>query len=408
MRHIALEALITSLRTHLTRLTSELSSYREFLVELRILRNEDSATLHEKGVEIAYLKSEVERLAGEIEVLRGVVEEGLRERRAAKEASLQTAHRDEIGHHDLTEEEEEIEAEPEDADVLYANAHAKNRPVRTDRATKGSPNNHNVTRFMDSIDYERISAEIEERRSNHSGSIDISQLPPAQSPAQTPSPKPRRSNRTMSDSDESAARLEVSMLGRKVPSPGPISDPEEADAFGPTRPREPGPSTRSRTIHVPEEGHDHELHAKRRRRVSTDVVDEVPFPKIRGQRLERLFFSVPEHDVRTCPTCNGRGRRGLEEPPVTSAWMNRRTSGTRSRHGSDEDEGFQTPDRRRNQQSPRDQGHVRSGSGGKQRERSLQDINEVPSVAKQEGLPPQTIVARIIRELEDDFTHYKR
>jgi len=403
--------LITSLRTHLTRLTSELSSYREFnrefLAELRILRDADSATLQEKGVEIAYLKNEVERLAGEIEVLRGVVEEGLRERRAAKEASLQTAHRDESRHHELTEEEEEdVETEPEDADVLYANAHAKNRTVRTDCATKGSPNTHNATRFMDSIDYERISAEIEERRSNHSGSVDISQLPPAQSPAQSPSPKPRRSNRAMSESDESAARLEVSMLGRgrKTPSPDLISDSEEVDAFESPRPREPGPSTRSRTIHVPEEGHDHKLHT-RRKRVSTDVIDEVPFPKIRGQRLERLFFSAPEHDVRTCPTCNRRGRRGLEEPPVTSAW---RTSSTRSRHRSDEDEecveGSQTPDRRRNQRSSRDC----SGSGGKRRERSLQDINEVPSVAKQEGLPPQTIVARIIRELEDDFTHYKR
>jgi len=358
------------------------------------------------------LKNEVERLAGEIEVLRGVVEEGLRERRAAKEASLQTAHRDETRHHELTEEEEEeVETEPEDPDVSYANAHAKKRTVQTDCATKGSPNNHNVTRFMDSIDYERISAEIEERRSNHSGSVDISQFPPVQSPAQSPSPKPRKSNRTMSESDESAARLEVSMLGRKAPSPDPTSDPEEADTFGPPHPREPGPSTHSRTIHVPEEGHDHELHA-RRRRVSADVVDEVPFPKIRGQRLERLFFSAPEHDARTCPTCNRRGRRGLEEPPITSARINQRTSGTRSRQRSDEDEGFVegslTPDRRRNQRSPRDQGHVRSSNGGKRRERSLQDINEVPSVAKQEGLPPQTIVARIIRELEDDFTHYKR
>ncbi len=76
--YLALEALISSLRTHLTRLTSELSSHRELLAELRSLRDIDSATLREKSSEITRLKNEVERLAGEVEVLRGVVEEGLR------------------------------------------------------------------------------------------------------------------------------------------------------------------------------------------------------------------------------------------------------------------------------------------------------------------------------------------
>ena len=408
--------MITSLRTHLTRLTSELSSHRELLAELRTLRDADSATLRGKGAEITHLKNEVERLAGEVEVLRGVVEEGLRERRAAKEASLQSAHRDEIRHHEFTEEEEEeeeeeqIETEPEDAGVLHANASMRNRTVRTDCATQGSPNNHDdgrATRFMDSISYERISAEIEDRRSNHSGSVDISQFPRIRSPAQPPSPKSRRYNQTMSVVDESAVGLDVSALGRRASSPDSISDPEEEDAFGVSNPGEPGPSTRPRTIHDSEE--ERELHT--RRRVPADVVDEVPFPKIRGQRLERLFFAAPEHDARTCPTCNRCGRRGLEELPATSAWRNQRIPGTQSRHGSDEDEGFvegsDNLDQRR-KRYPQDQGHIRSSSRGKRRERSLRDINEVPSVAKQEGLPPQTIVARIIRELEDDFTHYKR
>jgi prefoldin subunit 5 len=81
----ALEALITTLRAHLVRLTSELSSHQQLLHELRSLRESDARTLREKSAEVERLREEVERLAGEVEVLRGVVEEGLNERRAVRE-----------------------------------------------------------------------------------------------------------------------------------------------------------------------------------------------------------------------------------------------------------------------------------------------------------------------------------
>lgn len=46
-----------------------------------------------------------------------------------------------------------------------------------------------------------------------------------------------------------------------------------------------------------------------------------------------------------------------------------------------------------------------SGAKGKQRRPTL----PVPrKEAGHEGLPPQTVLARVLRELEDDFTHYKR
>jgi hypothetical protein len=44
---------------------------------------------------------------------------------------------------------------------------------------------------------------------------------------------------------------------------------------------------------------------------------------------------------------------------------------------------------------------------GKRREPGDGDVN-YEAAARKAGLPPQTVVARVIRELEDDFTHYKR
>jgi hypothetical protein len=50
------------------------------------------------------------------------------------------------------------------------------------------------------------------------------------------------------------------------------------------------------------------------------------------------------------------------------------------------------------------------GKKGKQRDRdaSSESLGHRHNVGKNQGLPPQTVVARVIRELEDDFTHYKR
>lgn len=400
-----MEALITSLRTHLARLTSELSSHRELLAELRSLRDIDSVTLREKSSEITQLKNEVERLAGEVEVLRGVVEEGLRERRAAKEASLQhdsgyqeelhqdtrefaEEERDHVDEEETDEESEDeevdVETETEDAAFSYANDASRvrnlDKTMRTDHATEGSSRANDPRRAypMDNSEFERISAEIDDRRSDRSGSANLSQFSRTRSPVQSPSPKPRRS-KTM---DYSVA-YDMSTMARRASSPDPLSDPEDAlqeEQFS----LAPGPSRRSSGS-----GRDNDTRRSRKQKSET----EAPFPKIRGEQLERLFFAAPEHDSRTCTTCNRR-RQG-------SSGTQRATRQTRPRQGGgdQDDEGF-----------AEELDEVQSQNRGewKRRERSLQDIDEVSFVARQEGLPPQTIVARIIRELEDDFTHYKR
>jgi hypothetical protein len=180
--------------------------------------------------------------------------------------------------------------------------------------------------------------------------------------------------------------FDLSTMARRASSPDPISDSEDIFDLE----HEAGPST-GPLDNYPEE---HDPHSHRRHRSDVDA----PFPKIRGKRLERLFFAAPEHDARTCSTCN-RCRRESDEHPISHAWRARRAG--RPRRGSDEDEGFA-------EGSEMERPHNHAQAGSRRRERSLQDIGEVHSVARQEGLPPQTIVARIIRELEDDFTHYKR
>jgi Centrosome localisation domain of PPC89 len=54
--YIALEALIATLRKHLARLTSELTSHQELLSELRSLRDSDARTLREKSAEVERLR----------------------------------------------------------------------------------------------------------------------------------------------------------------------------------------------------------------------------------------------------------------------------------------------------------------------------------------------------------------
>lgn len=107
----ALEALISTLRTHLSRLTAELSDHKKLLLELRALRDSDARTLAEKGKQVDQLRQEVERLAGEVEVLRGVVEEGLKERRGFREQSVSHEQETRTETADVSSEEESSSAE---------------------------------------------------------------------------------------------------------------------------------------------------------------------------------------------------------------------------------------------------------------------------------------------------------
>ncbi|KAG6853291.1 hypothetical protein C0991_005463 [Blastosporella zonata] len=396
----ALEALITTLRTHLTRLTAELSSHRTLLMELREMRNADMRTIKEKSAEVERLSREVERLGGEVEVLRGVVEEGLRERRGVREAEeildqsdvAMTLDRDEQEQeetdHEIPEEEDEDAPEPFDPVSIAGSSHSldqsrvdKTTTMRTDHATLGSFNPvpsrsttppaqvHGNVQFINSAEFERISAEVEERRS-----VDYSIRPP-----ESPRPAIRRATvQDASDDEERGARRAV-----------PLSPRPQSPAVNQNQ----NPKYRTQNTQI-----QNTKQQRSRRHLET------PFPQIRGGHLERLFFSAPEHNARTCTVCCRRQRAEVdtEEP----SWIPTRFRGVRKEEedesadeeqggAEDEDEGF----------ADEEEGQGRAAI----REAKLPQGNQNywRLRAQNEGLPPQTVVARVIRELEDDFTHYK-
>ncbi|KAH9480153.1 hypothetical protein JR316_0006750 [Psilocybe cubensis] len=413
----ALEALITSLRSHLTRLTSELASHQSLLNELRALRSSDSQAIREKGDEIVRLRDEVQRLAGEVEVLRGVVEEGLRERRASREEIAvqevgvqsfvgdvgmsqdleeQSEEEEEESHSEAEDEDDESRETEEDASdedddsnlepfdpssVRHSSPaqRAADRTMRTDHATLGSsmytPNNQHrgndneegSPRFVGEEELNVIAQEMEERRANRSGQQHSHQQSTMTRPA---APTPNHANQRYRTRQDSGERARIS----------------------------------------PEPYANHAVHADAN--VELDEALETPFPQIRGERLERLFFSAPEHNAKTCTVCYRRRNReragsfGSNEtsPGHSSSHSWSRPAARRQDQGY-EDEGYEGSE---GAAPARDSGSGNNGKG-KQREYVAfsEDIRHWQRVGQTYGVPPQTVVARVIRELEDDFTHYK-
>ena len=409
----------------MARLTSELSSHQELLTELRRLRNSDARLLKQKTADIERLKEEVEKLAGEVEVLRGVVEEGLKERRAVRDVSVVLSVADvamstdmesdseeyeegdfgaepsgayaaeaqveqvgeEAGHFEI---EDDDEPEPFDPQSIHGSSHA-DRTIRTDHATLGS-NNLGVSpaadggRAITSEVLDRISVEVEERRQ-------AQRMQPLSPSVQTTR---RVRTATVEDVDEEP-RHDVDRPQSPLPS---NANPTVRFARGVHPPqasssRLPGPvaSQASKT-------HESKAHN----------AIETPFPQIRGAHLERLFFSAPEHNARICTVCNRR------RSDISSSWIPSRFKGIVPQNTNDnadndagetedEDEGFVE-----GTEEPDQQGAGVKKSNGKQREHVGFSRESGPwrQQAQTEGLPPQTVVARVIREIEDDFTHYKR
>jgi hypothetical protein len=445
---IALEALINSLRTHLTRLTSELASHQELLMELRNLRESDSRALREKGNEIVRLKEEVERVAGEVEVLRGVVEEGLKERRMAREVSGvqesladvamsrdEEEPEDEEGEDHEEEEEEEQEEgleyrsqeeeeeedeepEPFDHSSSGANINVGDKTMRTDHATIGSSANLGAStittapgerdeQLLDMEDIERISAEVEERRSDASlVSLTRSRRSRSPSPVRacSPPPTPTRSQRRAAVAEEEEEEEEEGTERAVSPALTSYHHQQRLGHRQQQQRQKPSSSSSPRpSAPIPGQAARH----TRRSHPPQPEELETPFPQIRGERLERLFFSAPEHNAKTCTVCY---RRRDRDRPSSPSWVKHRQHQrpqAEEEEEDEEDEGFaegsdDVPGPAESKGKQRDvgqgQGHV--------------TFSENPAYWRQagqkEGLPPQTVVMRVIRELEDDFTHYKR
>lgn len=385
----ALESLIHTLRSHMARLTSELSSHKTLLDELRSLREADKNTLRQKVREVDLLRREVEKIAGEVEVLKGVVEEGLRERR---ERSLSHPHDEPQGHgldvdqredsgddeaervqdedDDLNPQQGADDDEIEDVQPALARRALLERTTRTDHAAFCSspvPGNvGNTQRYVEESELERISAELDERRSERSRSSSrlgssVSSNGSHRAPSVASSIRSTRNaplERVATPDTLHRRRRRAS--GSSVPLP--MQDP---------RPPAPMPA-----------------HAARERHHG----GEVPFPQIRGAQLERMFFSAPEHNSKTCTVCNRRRSRETVSRPLW--YPASKGHNVTVADANDEDEGF-------------GEGSVIGGGEGRKTRGAAVNLDFLNGDAKNDRLPPQTVLVRVLRELEDDFTHYK-
>ncbi|KAI0004640.1 hypothetical protein BJV74DRAFT_389821 [Russula compacta] len=371
----ALESLINTLRSHMARLTSELSSHKALLDELRSLREADKNTLRQKVREVDLLRREVEKIAGEVEVLKGVVEEGLRERRE-HDSGVTEAGRERDGDEILDAQQDADDYEIEDVQPALARRALLERTTRTVYATFGSSpipgNGSNTQRYVEDNELERISAELEERRSERSRSSSrlgssVSSNGSRRAPSVASSIGSTHNPLVTASSLERAATPDSLRQRRQQTPVSPMTLPVQD-------PQPPAPML---------------AHARERQHAG-----EVHFPQIRGARLERMFFSAPEHNTRTCTVCNRRRHR--ETVPARPLWYPAsRGHNVTVADANNEDEGFE------------EGSVIEDGEGRKAFQRATVNLDFLGGDPGNGHLPPQTVLVRVLRELEDDFTHYK-
>ncbi|PCH40313.1 hypothetical protein WOLCODRAFT_162258 [Wolfiporia cocos MD-104 SS10] len=431
----ALEALIEALRTHLSRLTAELAEHQSLLQELRSLRDSDARALTEKSNDVDKLRQEVERLAGEVEVLRGVVEEGLKERRNARlqhsRDISQLSVAPLVPHNDPVHEGRNDESFPNIAQDMYGSPSGPDvsdgssissrlrsptpsprrrthgtrhttsaTTIRTDQATVSSSQpvgEFSARPYVSGAELDRISIEVQERRSERSS---LSTLSHSKAPS-------------LSDSYSH-------VLSRSASRHGNIDEEDECVAGAPFQPptRTSTPVSLPRAVtppravaparfHVPTPGHalkkarvqiDKELpskdapvapHPQPPLELHLGTAAEAPFPRIRGTHMERLFFSKQEHNSQTCTVCRRR-RRNHRVPPTQGieSWLE--DARTDAVDGEPYNKGAS---------------NVEAIANAHENDRKRQTGDQLHG--ERDKLPSQTVLTRVIRELEDDFTHYK-
>ncbi|KAF8755017.1 Centrosome microtubule-binding domain of Cep57 [Rhizoctonia solani] len=363
------KALVATLRSHLARMTSEVEDHQRTVDELRSMHERDVADLEAKTAEVAAITAEVERLAEECERLRGVVEEGLRERRQCC-----------AGRGEETEDEmdaEELEGRRSLLSVGELGGDDRSGRARTDRATLGSVSR--TLRFMDPqpalTSQSDITPELERSRSMSSSRSTPLDVQPIPSRSSTPILGRTRSAGATAGT-KSPARRQSPLVWRASEDEAPRPPPNSRLPL-PPRSESPTPLQRSQ-VREPET---QPLRASQRR----SPPPTPPFPRIRGAQLERLFFSAPEHNEQTCTRCcqrrKARNVRDDRHEPERARERERAHWRLGGRVGAREDE---------------DEGYARS-----------EGEEDLPVEIDPARPPPQTVLVKVVRELEDDFAHYK-
>ncbi|KAG8795004.1 hypothetical protein FRC12_019087 [Ceratobasidium sp. 428] len=367
-----LEALVATLRSHLARMTTEVEEHQRTIEDLRSMHERDEAELEVKTAEVAAITAEVERLAAECEQLHGVVEENLRERRQGA-GSVLMGRVVMVELSAVAEEDEEengiSERELEQSRLVLSvtelagdDSAMRSGRMRTDRATLGSASR--TLRFMDPPPPSTHSDDTPELERSQSSVQSNGRSTP-----QDPRNLPSRSSTPVTNKARVGSPL--TRCGSVESSPVPARG-YTAMARASTS-RQPQVSALQQPVSP----------SPQRRQPSLLAPRSPPFPCIRGAQLEKLFFSVPEHNERTCTTCYGRRRVRIvrddkHEPERVrerehAGWGVGGEAGAARR--TDDDEGY------------------------------LEGGGEVEVDIRRP--PPQTVLVKVVRELEGDFARYK-
>lgn len=389
------------MQAHLSRLTNEIADHHNLLEKLKTLQERDSRSLKEKGRDVEKLRQEVERLSGEVEVLRGVVEEGLKERRDIREGSPAD------GAHEDDEEDVEVEANKTRHDLAQSTgssttsrsqgslragspfATVNRQPSR--RSPQDNPlqesTDNDAPPFLDLREITRITEELEERRSERSLTVSHNSSKSSRAPSRlTNDDSGELSQSQSSSSSHSGEDREVARMTGRVASgkvveceAGPSTLPSQRDRLPPNSQHER--DTRQIQPRKPS------------RMVPNDQDREPDLPRVHGTHVERLFYAAPAHDPQTCTVCHkpsnynrrhGSGTRKDGEEAVPD-WLRNAVKAKRRARDGEDDEGFDED----SDEFHRDRdGRVAGDEGG-------------------DTLPPQTVLVKVLKELEDDFTHYK-
>ncbi|KZT40670.1 hypothetical protein SISSUDRAFT_1127122 [Sistotremastrum suecicum HHB10207 ss-3] len=424
---MGLESLVASLRFQQSRLDKALSERTSELASLRLaLAREKQTTeslreevargqraLDAKDVlykerldEVRRLRQEISRLEKDCIYLRGCVERALEQaqRDATKSAdnlrSLKEFTISELSAADLPDVSEAPRRHDLSVLVERTEPSATTKPEMPSRNTTPTPSSRSTsrldvtktratfgggstrTRFIDETELSRVQSDIDERRSEASQG----------SRSQDPFDLPSAAQSPRDDLDKGTTYPTTNPIPLAGPSgyvhtPGgghrPAKSMSERVLAG-TKPPTPQPNAqRDRHEEAPTTPTSRQEPLK----------PETPFPQIRGRHMERLFFTVPEHDAARCSACHRKKRTSSmrSERLDTPQWL---------KQANFLDDGVQVRPPDRNIQE-----NVQARNSSPEERRATKE--QGGSGHNDQKLPPQTVLARVLRELEDDFAHYK-
>ncbi|KAI6030806.1 hypothetical protein F5J12DRAFT_310419 [Pisolithus orientalis] len=395
----ALESLISTLRAHLARVTSDLSTQQQLLEDLRRLRESDALSLSEKTEEINQLRIEMERLAGELEVLRGVVEEGLNERRQARESAGEEED-DDDGVEATTESEQSDESATEPAIESPS-------PNRISRPSTPVPSlRRSVSETSQHLNRSRPTSPAFAERSRATSAlrfVDPGQVNPRSADLEEHHPR----SPDTSTSSGNASRDMLAAASHHPADRTSASASKRRDLRQPVGVEDELVSVVTSATEPPlqaakgQPNHTSQPRQKEGKSKADDTIPIPPFPRISAD-LEHLFFSSPRRHIKACQTCKDPHSRCHTETDRRK----QKTPGRFEHERPENDGGLDAGEPAGGQHPPTHDGNA-PVEDAPNIDEILERMDRNGGVLRPSDVPPQTVLARVVRDLEDEFTHYK-